>query len=65
MNEFPHTQTKPFKRFLHWQWMNAPKLVTRDEDLHKAIEKMETRELKRLVEEVAQNQRRPPKLLRK
>ena len=65
INEFPNTRAGPFERFLRWQRLNAPELVARDEDLQRAIEKVETRELKRGAEEAAQQQRRPPKLLRK
>ena len=65
INEFPYTRAGPFERFLRWQRLNAPELVARDEDLQKAIEKMETRELKRAAEENAQHNRPPPKLLRR
>lgn len=64
INEFPYTRAGPFERFLRWQRLHAPELVARDEDLQKAIEKSENRELKREAEEAAQHQRPPPKLLR-
>lgn len=59
------TRVGPFERFLRWQQTNAPKLVTRDEDLLKAVEKMETRELKRAAKEAAQHNLPPPKLLKR
>ena len=39
INEFPNTRAGPLER------LNAPELLARDEDLQKAIEKMEGREL--------------------
>ena len=65
INEFPHTRAGPFERFLRWQRTNAPALVALDEDLRRAIEKMEERELKRATEQAVQNNERPPKMLRR
>jgi hypothetical protein len=65
INEFPYTRAGPFERFLRWQRINAPEVVARDEDLQRAIEKMEARELKRGAEEAAQRHQPPPKLLRR
>lgn len=65
INEFPYTREGPFERFLRWQRTNAPELVARDEDLFKAVEKMENRELKRAAVEAAQHNKPPPKLLKR
>ena len=65
INEFPYTRAGPFERFLRWQRTNAPELVARDEDLLKAVEKMETRELKRAANEAAQHNLPAPKLLKR
>ena len=65
INEFPNTRAGPFERFLRWQRLHAPELVARDEDMQKALEKVETRELKRGAAEAAQWGGPPPKLLRK
>lgn len=64
INEIPNTKARPLERFLRWQRINAPKLVVRDEDLQKTIEKMETRELKRAAKDDAHRQA-PPKLPQK
>jgi hypothetical protein len=61
----PNTRAGPFERFLRWQRLNAPELVSKDEDLQKAIEKVESRELKRGAEEAAHRGGPPPKLSRK
>ena len=50
INEFPNTRAGPFDRFLRWQRLNAPELVARDEDLRRAVEKMEIRDKKRGAE---------------
>ena len=65
INKFSNTRAGPFERFLRWQKLNAPELVARDVDMQKAIEKVETRELKRGAEDVAHWGGPPPKLLRK
>ena len=65
INEFPNTRAGPFERFLRWQRLHAPELVARDEDVQKALEKVETRELKRGAAEAAHWGGPPPKLLRK
>jgi len=64
INEFPNTRAGPFERFLRWQRLNAPELVAKDEDLQKAIEKVETRELKRGAKDAAHWGGPSPKLLR-
>lgn len=48
-----------------WHRTNAPKLVAMNEDLHKAIKNMESRELKRDAEEVAQHLRTAAKIFPK
>ena len=50
INEFPHTRAGPFERFLRWQRHNAPGVVEQDDDLRRAIEKLETRDNKRATE---------------
>lgn len=50
INEFPHTRAGPFERFLKWQRLNAPEFVEKDEDLRKAVAKMEIRDNKRAIE---------------
>ena len=65
INEFPNTRAGPLERFLRWQRMNAPELVARDEDLQKAIEKMEGRELKRVAADPLHQFGLAPKLLRR
>lgn len=65
INEFPYTRAGPFERFLRWQRTHAPELVAQDEDLFKAVEKMETRELKRAAEDAVQHNRPAPKLLKR
>ena len=61
INEFPHTQAGPFEQFLWWQRLNAPELVEKDEDLRRAIDKMETRDNTRVVESMPQSSRDPHK----
>ena len=65
INEFPNTRAWPLERFLRWQRKNAPDLVARDEDLRKAIEKMESRELKRIAAEPAHHLGHVTKSLRR
>lgn len=50
INEFPHMRAGPFECFLKWQRHNAPDFVEKDEDLRKAVEKMEIRDNKRAIE---------------
>jgi hypothetical protein len=50
INEFPHTRAGPFDRFLRWQRLNAPALVAQDEDLQRAMDKLEIRDWKRTSE---------------
>ena len=57
INEFPHTRAGPFERFLRWQRHNAPELVEKDEDLRRAIDKMEIRDNKRMAESMPQSSR--------
>ena len=65
INEFPNTRAGPFERFLRWQRLSAPELVVKDEDLQKAIDKVETREFKRGVEDAVHSGGPPLKLSRK
>ena len=51
INEFPHTRVGPFERFLRWHMLNAPEAVAGDKVVQQAIEKIETKYLKRVVEE--------------
>ena len=51
INEFPHTRAGSFERFLRWQRLNAPEAVAGDEDMRRAIEKIETKDLKRTAQE--------------
>jgi hypothetical protein len=46
-----HTRAGLFERFLQWQRLNALGLVAQDEDLQRAIEKMENKDLKRSAKE--------------
>ena len=50
INELPNTRAWPFERFLQWQRLNAPELVAGDDDLRRAIEKMEIYDNKRATE---------------
>ena len=50
INEFPNTRAGPFERFLRWQRLNAPELVAGDDDLRRAIEKMDIRDNKQAAE---------------
>ena len=50
INEFPHTRAGPFERFLKWQRLHAPEFVEKDDDLRKAVDKMEIRDNKRAIE---------------
>ena len=54
INDFPHTRAGPFERFLRWQCLNAPALVAQDEDLRRAIDKMESRDQRKRTEETTQ-----------
>lgn len=65
INEFPNTRAGPFERFLRWQRLNAPELVARDEDLQKALDKVEIRESKRGAAEAGHRGEPPSKILRK
>ena len=51
INEFDTTQAGPFERFLRWQRLHAPGLVAQDEDLQRAIKKLDNKDLKRSAEE--------------
>lgn len=59
INEFPNTRAGPFERFLRWQRLNAPGLVEEDDDLRRAIGKMEIRDNKRTAE-MSSHIQRPP-----
>jgi hypothetical protein len=61
INEFPNTRAGPFERFLRWQRLHAPELVELDDDLRRAIEKMEIRDNKRAAEMSPHHQRPPHK----
>ena len=65
INEFPHTRAGPFERFLRWQRLNAPELVEKDDDLRRAIEKMEIRDNKRAAEASSYYQGPPSKQYRR
>lgn len=43
-NEFPFTRVGPFERFLKWQRRNNPQAVAEDEDLQRALIKLEANE---------------------
>lgn len=65
INEFPYIRAGFFERFLRWQRTNAPEVVARDEDILKAMEKMEIQELKRAVNGAAEHNLPPLKLLKR
>ena len=44
INEFPFTRAGPFERFLKWQRMNNPQAVAEDDDLQRALLRLEARE---------------------
>jgi len=44
INEFPFTRAGPFERFLKWQRKYNPQAVIRDEDLQRAMMRMEMKE---------------------
>ena len=44
INEFPSTRAGPFERFLKWQRRNNPQAVAQDEDLQRAILRLEAKE---------------------
>lgn len=46
INEFPYTRASPFERFYRWQNTHNPEGVARDEDLSRAIARLEAREAK-------------------
>ena len=46
INEFPFTRTGPFERFLQWQRMNNPHVVAQDEDLQRALLRLDAREIR-------------------
>jgi hypothetical protein len=50
INEILHTMAGPFERFLRWQRLNAPEMVESDDDLHRAIEKLEICDNKRVAD---------------
>lgn len=50
INKFPNTRAGPFERFLKWQRLHAPEFVEKDDDLRKAVDKMEIRDNKRAIE---------------
>ena len=44
INEFPFTRAGPFERFLKWQKRNNPQAVAQDEDLQRAVLRLEAKE---------------------
>ena len=44
INEFPFTRAGPFERFFKWQRKNNPHAVAQDEDLQRALLRLEARE---------------------
>jgi hypothetical protein len=44
INEFPFTRVGPFERFLKWQRANNPHLVAQDDDLQKALLRLQAKE---------------------
>ena len=46
INEFPFIRAGSFERFLKWQKKNNPQAVERDEDLQRAIMRLEAKESK-------------------
>lgn len=51
INDFLHTRVNPFERFVKWHRLNASNLVDQDEDLRQALEKMETSDHKKTIED--------------
>ena len=47
INEFPFTRVGPFERILKWQRKNNPQAMAQDEDLQRAIVKMDARKSQR------------------
>ena len=47
INEFPYTRAGLFDRFLRWQRQHNPQGVAQDEDLQRAIIRMEGKDLKK------------------
>ena len=47
INDFPNTRVQHFERFVKWHRLNASNLVAEDEDLQRALEKMETSDHKK------------------
>lgn len=64
INEVLNTRVGPFERFVRWQQSNALELVAKDEDMQMAVEKMGTRELKRVAEDDAHHEGQLLKLQR-
>ena len=44
INEFPFTRAGPFERFLKWQRRNNPQAIAHDEDLQRAMMRLEAKE---------------------
>ena len=49
INEFPFTRCGPFERFLKWQRRNNPQAVADDEDLQRAILRLEAKEARQHI----------------
>ena len=47
INEFPYTRAGAFERFLRWQRKHNPQGVAQDEDLQRAIIRMEAKDVKK------------------
>lgn len=50
INEFPFTRCGPFERFLKWQRKNNPQGVAQDEDLQRAIMRLEAKEARQRLQ---------------
>jgi hypothetical protein len=46
INEFPCTRAGPFERFLNWQRQNNPEGVAQDEDLQRALLRLDGKDAK-------------------
>jgi hypothetical protein len=49
INEFPFTRAGPLERFLKWQRRNNPKAVADDEDLQRAVLRLEAKEARQHI----------------
>lgn len=44
INEFPFTRVGPFERYLKWQRANNPQAIAQDEDLQRALIRLDAKE---------------------